>query len=309
MSSLNKELVAKFGKVAVLLGGVSAEREVSLKSGKAVLEALQRQGVDAHPVDKQQDTLRYLQDEKFDRAFIALHGRWGEDGIMQGALESIEMPYTGSGVAASSLAMNKVMTKRIWQSYGLPTAKYRVAKTKQDLAGVIDELGLPLFVKPALEGSSVGISRVESEEQLTEAFELAKQYDNEILIEQFIDGDELTVAILADEALPIIRLEAQNDFYDYEAKYQRNDTKYHCPAGLSDESEQALRDLALKAFKVAGTSGWGRVDIMLNKQGEPHLLELNTVPGMTSHSLVPMAAKQSGIDFEGLVLKILESSL
>jgi len=299
----------KFGKVAVLLGGISAEREVSLNSGTAVLGSLLRSGVDAHPVDKKYDTLRYLQDEKFDRAFIALHGRWGEDGVIQGALESIGLPYTGSGVAASSLAMNKVITKRIWASLGLPTAKFRAVQQKSELDGVIEELGLPLFVKPALEGSSVGISRVETEAQLMEAFELAKQYDSEILIEQYIDGDELTVAILDGEALPIIRLEAQNSFYDYEAKYQRNDTKYHCPAGLSDTDETKFRALALKAANAAGVEGWGRVDIMLNSKGEPHLLELNTVPGMTSHSLVPMAAKQSGKSFDALVLKILEASL
>lgn len=296
------------GKVAVLMGGVSEEREVSLNSGNAVLKALLNRGVDAHAVDKSYDTICYLQQENFDRAFIALHGRWGEDGVIQGALESINLSYTGSGVAASALAMNKIMTKRVWQSHSLPTANFRAVRTIEELDGVVEELGLPLFVKPALEGSSVGISRVDNEVELEAAFNLANSFDVEVLIEQFIDGDELTVAILNGRALPIIRLEVQNTFYDYAAKYQRHDTQYHCPAGLSDDQELVLRKLALDAFNVIGARGWGRIDIMLTSKGEPQLLEANTVPGMTSHSLVPMAAQQDGIDFETLVLQILEAS-
>lgn len=299
----------QFGKVAVLLGGLSAEREISLKSGSAVLQALLARGVNAVAIDANQQTLMQLQEEQFDRTFVALHGRWGEGGIIQGGLESINLPYTGSGVAASAIAMNKVTTKQIWQSYGLPTAKFIVAQDASDLAAVKEELGFPVFVKPANEGSSIGISRVDSLDQLLAAFEVAQQQDDQVLIEQFIDGSEITIGILNGQSLPVIQIEVDNDFYDYEAKYQSNDTQYHCPAGLSDSFEMEMRALALQAFNVLGAKGWGRVDIMLDQQQNPYLIELNTVPGMTDHSLVPMAAKQAGLSFEQLCWLILESSL
>lgn len=299
----------QFGKVAVLLGGMSAEREVSLNSGAAVMKALTQKGVNAVAIDANYDTLKQLQDEQFDRVFIVLHGRWGEDGVIQGALESINLPYTGCGVAASAIAMNKVITKQIWQASGLPTAKSIVAQKPIDLDSVNDQLGFPVFVKPALEGSSVGISRVDKAEQLLPAFELAQQQDGGVLIEQFINGPELTVGILNGQSLPVIRIEASNDFYDYEAKYQSNETQYHCPAGLSVNLEKEVQALALKAFNAVGAKGWGRVDIMLDDQHNPYLIELNTVPGMTDHSLVPMAAKQAGLSFDELCWLILESSL
>ena len=299
----------QFGKVAVLLGGLSAEREVSLNSGAAVLKALLKKGVNAIEIDANYDTIKRLQEDQFDRAFIVLHGRWGEDGVIQGALESINLPYTGCGVAASAIAMNKVITKQIWQSSGLPTAKFLIAQNVSDLESVKKELGFPVFVKPAHEGSSVGISRVDSIEQLLPAFELAKQQDSSVLIEQFVNGPELTIGILNGQALPVVRIEANNDFYDYEAKYQSNETQYHCPAGLSESLEQEIRALALQAFNAVGAKGWGRIDIMMDQQQKPYLIELNTVPGMTDHSLVPMAAKQAGLSFEELCWLILESSL
>lgn len=298
-----------FGKVAVLLGGLSAEREVSLNSGAAVMRALLKSGVDATAIDADHSTLKQLQEEGYDRVFIVLHGRWGEDGVIQGGLEAINLPYTGCGVAASAIAMNKVITKKIWHSSGLPTAKFIIAQQPSDLTLVKEELGFPVFVKPALEGSSVGISRVGNAEQLTPAFELAQQQGGDVLIEQFVNGPELTVGILNGQALPVIRIEAGNDFYDYAAKYQSNETQYHCPAGLSDDLEKEIQALALKAFHAVGAKGWGRVDIMLDQQQRPFLIELNTVPGMTDHSLVPMAAKQAGLSFEQLCWLILESSL
>lgn len=299
----------RFGKVAVLFGGLSAEREVSLNSGAAVMQALTQKGVNVEAIDANYDTIKQLQSEQFDRAFIILHGRWGEDGVIQGALESINLPYTGCGVAASAIAMNKVITKQIWQSSGLPTAKFTIAQKPNDLDVVNDKLGFPVFVKPAHEGSSVGISRVDKAEQLLSAFEIAKQQDESVLIEQFVNGSELTVGILNGQPLPVIRIEAGNEFYDYEAKYQSNETKYHCPAGLSDSFEKEIQHLALQAFNALGAKGWGRVDIMLDSQQKPYLIELNTVPGMTSHSLVPMAAQQAGMSFEELCWLILESSL
>lgn len=299
----------QFGKVAILFGGLSAEREISLKSGTAVTKALLNSGVNAVAVDADYETLKYLQNDDFDRAFIALHGRWGEDGVIQGGLESIGIPYTGCNVAASAIAMNKVMTKRIWQSAGLPTAEFMVVKQLSDLKNVKESCGFPVFVKPALEGSSVGISRVDAAEQLSSAFELAQQQNSGVLIEKFIEGPELTVGILDGQALPAIRIEVTSKFYDYVAKYQSNDTQYHCPAGLSNSLEQEVQALALEAFDVIGANSWGRVDIMLDSQQKPYLIELNTVPGMTDHSLVPMAAKQAGLSFEQLCWLILESSL
>ena len=299
----------QFGKVAVLLGGLSAEREVSLNSGNAVLQALLKNDVNAVAIDANHQTLKCLQEEQFDRAFVMLHGTWGEDGVIQGGLESIGLPYTGCSVAASAIAMNKVITKQVWQASGLPTAPYIVAQKADDLISVKDELGFPVFVKPAHEGSSVGISRVDAPEQLLPAFELAQQQDSTVLIEKFINGSELTIGILNEQSLPVIRIEAKNDFYDYEAKYHSNDTQYHCPAGLSDSLEKEIQALALQAFNVLGAKGWGRIDIMLDQQQNPYLIELNTVPGMTNHSLVPMAAKQIGLSFEQLCWLILESSL
>lgn len=298
-----------FGKVAVLMGGPSAEREVSLNSGAAVLNALLKQGVDAVGIDADTSTLARLQAEQFDRAFIALHGRWGEDGVIQGGLESIGLPYTGCGVAASAIAMNKVITKQIWQAAGLPTAEFKVVRTVDQLLDLETDLGLPLFMKPAHEGSSVGISKVSSVDDIQAAFDLAQAQDVDVLVEQFIAGPELTVGILHGQALPVIRVETVSDFYDYNAKYQSNDTQYHCPAGLSDQQELAVQELAVRAFNSVGSKGWGRVDIMLDDQNEPKLLELNTVPGMTDHSLVPMAAAQLGLSFEQLVWFILETSL
>jgi D-alanine-D-alanine ligase len=294
------------GKVAVLLGGRSAEREVSLKSGAMVLQALRASGVDAHPFDPKERGLPELIAERFERAFIALHGRFGEDGTMQGALELLGLPYTGSGVLASALAMDKRRTKLVWQACGIPTPPYRMLHAADDWAGVVAELGLPLMVKPACEGSSIGISKVTSIEQLEPAYQLAAKHDSDVLAEQFIVGDELTAAILDDQALPLIRLETPRVFYDYEAKYHAADTRYVVPSGLPPEQERALQALALEAFRAVGAEGWGRVDLMLDRAGRPYGLEVNTVPGMTDHSLVPMAARACGIGFDRLVLRILE---
>lgn len=301
--------VEKFGKVAVLIGGISAEREVSLDSGAAVLNGLLAKGVDAHAVDANPDNIGTLKERGFDRAFIVLHGRWGEDGVVQGALQSIGLPYTGSGVLGCALAMDKVRSKQVWQSLGLPTAKYRVLKSAADLNGLIDELGLPIFLKPAREGSSVGVGKVNHADELLAAYNATALVGDDVLAEQFIAGAELTVSIVRDQALPIIRMATDNEFYDYEAKYKSDDTQYFCPAGLSDQQETDIRALAERAFEALDCSVWGRVDVMLNAQGEPLLLEVNTVPGMTSHSLVPMAAAQTGISFDDLVVDILATTL
>jgi len=298
-----------FGKVAVLMGGISAEREISLLSGMAVLNALQASGVDAHKVDATPDNIGELKRMGFDRAFIVLHGRWGEDGVVQGALQAIGMPYTGSGVLGCALAMDKVRTKQVWQSLGLPTAKYRVLKSENDLEGLVAELGLPIFLKPAREGSSVGIGKVNNEADLLAAYRTTALVGDDVLAEQFLSGMELTVSILDGQALPAVRMAPANEFYDYEAKYQSNDTQYFCPAGLSDELEANVRALALKAFEALDCSHWGRVDVMLDHSEQPVLLETNTVPGMTDHSLVPMAAQAVGISFEQLVVRILSSTL
>ena len=306
---ISEELKQRFGKVAVLLGGVSAERDVSLSSGAAVLKALCTSGVDAHGVDANPNNIGELKANGFDRAFVVLHGRWGEDGVVQGALQAIGLPFTGSRVLGCALAMDKVRTKQVWQSIGLPTAKYRVLTSESDLEGLVDDLGLPLFLKPAREGSSVGIGKVSHESELRSAYLESASVGDAVLAEQFIAGDELTVAILKGEALPAIRMSTDNEFYDYEAKYQSDDTQYFCPAGLSSELENQVRSLALKAFNALDCSVWGRVDIMLDANGEPLLLEVNTVPGMTGHSLVPMAAAASGRSFEALVVEILETTL
>jgi len=305
------ESAKKFGKVAVMLGGTSAERPVSLNSGAAVLAALTRQGVDAHAFDPANRNLGDLITGEFDRVFIALHGRYGEDGCMQGALELLGIPYTGSGVMASAIGMDKWRTKLLWRAAGLPTADWDILTAASDFAAVEKKLGLPIFVKPAREGSSIGMSKVTAPGTLKTAYEAAAEHDALVLAEKFIDGAEFTVGILGDTALPLIRLEPAKDkaFYDFEAKYLRNDTQYHCPAGLADAEEMALRQLALEAFRLIGGRGWGRVDVMLDSLGNPYLLEANTSPGMTDHSLVPMAARVAGLDFDALCMKILEQTL
>jgi D-alanine-D-alanine ligase len=297
-----------FGKVAVLLGGRSAEREVSLKSGSMVLNALRSRGVDAHAFDPKERDLTALLQEHFERVFIALHGRFGEDGTLQGVLEWLGIAYTGSGVLASALAMDKLRTKRIWQAEGLPTAPYAVLTRESDLKAVARRLGTPLFVKPASEGSSVGMTKVKRAADLEEAFALAVNYDPVVLAEKFVDGPELTVGILGDQVLPIIRIETPREFYDYEAKYIANDTRYLIPCGLPHTKEKQLQALCLKAFRALGCTGWGRVDLMLNRQGRPYLLEINTSPGMTDHSLVPMAARAIGLSYADLCVKILEGA-
>ncbi len=305
------ESAKKYGKVAVMLGGTSAERPVSLNSGAAVLAALTRQGVDAHAFDPANRNLGDLITGGFDRIFIALHGRYGEDGCMQGALELLNIPYTGSGVMASALGMDKWRTKLLWRAAGLPTADWEILTATSDFVAVEKKLGLPIFVKPAREGSSIGMSKVTDHGTLKAAYELAAEHDSLVLAEKFIDGAEFTVGILGANALPLIRLEPAKDkaFYDFEAKYLRNDTQYHCPAGLSDTQEMAFRQLALDAFRLIGGSGWGRVDVMLDSLGNPYLLEANTSPGMTDHSLVPMAARVAGLDFDSLCMQILEQTL
>lgn len=301
----------RYGKVAVMLGGNSAERPVSLNSGAAVLAALTRQGVDAHGFDPATRTLVDLIAGEFDRVFIALHGRYGEDGCIQGALELLDLPYTGSGVMASAIGMDKWRTKLLWRAAGLPTADWEILTADSDFAAAEKKLGLPIFVKPAREGSSIGMSKVTEHGALQAAYEIAAGHDPLVLAEKFIDGAEFTVAILGPAALPLIRLEPAKEkaFYDFEAKYLRDDTRYHCPAGLSDAQETALRQLALDAFRLVDGRGWGRVDLMLDSLGNPYLLEVNTSPGMTDHSLVPMAARVAGLDFDGLCLKILEQTL
>jgi D-alanine-D-alanine ligase len=300
--------LSKFGKVAVLFGGRSAEREVSLKSGGAVLAALQRSGVDAHAFDPAQRDLSDLRKEKFDRVFIALHGRYGEDGTVQGALELLGIPYTGSGVMASAIAMDKWRTKMVWQAAGLPIPEYEALTAPTDWNAVADHLDLPLFVKPASEGSSVGVAKVKTVEELPAAYAEAARHDKVVIAESFMSGGEYTVAILNGRALPVIKIEPANEFYDYEAKYLRDDTRYLCPSGLSLEDEAAMQDLALLGFRLIGGEGWGRVDFLRSEDGKPYLLEVNTSPGMTDHSLVPMAARQAGISFEQLVLQVLEGA-
>jgi D-alanine-D-alanine ligase len=299
-------MTSDFGKVAVLLGGKSAEREVSLKSGSMVLAALRKKGVDAHPFDPKDKDLSDLLKERFARVFIALHGGFGENGTVQGVLEWLGIPYTGSGVLASALAMDKLRTKRLWAADGLPTAAYEVLEKGSNLKAVAKRLGVPMFVKPASEGSSVGMTKVKKAADLEEAYALAVNYDPVVLAERFIDGPELTVAIVGERVLPIIRIETPREFYDYEAKYIANDTRYLIPCGVSEKKEKELQALCLKAFQALGCRGWGRVDLMLDKRGKPYLLEINTSPGMTDHSLVPMAARAVGISYEDLCVKVLE---
>ena len=299
-----------YGRVAVLLGGRSAERGVSLKSGAAALAALQATGVDAVGIDASApDLLAQLADGGFARAFIALHGRGGEDGTLQGALDWLGLPYTGSGVLGSALAMDKLRAKQLWQGAGLPTAAYRLADPDSDWDAVAGELGLPLMVKPAREGSSIGMSKVEHAADLPAAVASAAAHDPQVLVERFIGGGEYTVGIVGDLVLPAIKLETPRAFYDYEAKYLRDDTRYLCPCGLPPASEQLLQQLALNAFQALDCRGWGRVDLLLDDDGAPYLMEVNTVPGLTDHSLVPMAARAVGLTFERLMLAILDSSL
>jgi len=296
------------GKVVVLYGGRSAEREVSLKSGTRVLEALKSRGVDAHGFDPQKHGLPELVAGRFDRAFIALHGRFGEDGTVQGVLEWLGIPYTGSGVLASAIAMDKLRTKLLWQASGVPTPKWERLEASTDFAAVARKLGLPIMVKPAREGSSIGMSKVMRAADLPLAYEHAVKHDDVIIAEQFIRGTELTGGVLGATALPLIRLETPRDFYDYEAKYLVDSTRYILPCGLLLEQERDLQQLVLKAFSVPGCRGWGRVDLMLDEAGNAYCLEVNTIPGMTDHSLVPMAARAAGFSFEDLVVKILQEA-
>lgn len=302
-------------KVAVLLGGTSAEREVSLQSGSAVLSGLREGGVDAHPFDPQSQSVLELKSQGFDKVFIALHGRGGEDGTLQGLLEFLELPYTGSGVMASAITMDKLRSKLLWQGAGLPVAPWVYLNRRDVEAGMtgaleerISALGMPVIVKPSREGSSVGMSKVDSVDALPAALALALafEHDEDVLIEKWLSGPEYTVAILGDEILPSIRIQPAGTFYDYEAKYLSDETQYFCPAGLIEQREQELQALVLQAWQALGCSGWGRVDVMQDNDGQFYLLEVYTSPGMTSHSLVPMAARQAGMSFSQLVVRILE---
>jgi len=297
----------QFGRVAVVMGGQSAERDVSLDSGRNVLAALRAKGVDAHPVDGIPALLDALRAGHYARVFNILHGRGGEDGVLQGALESLRVPYTGSGVLGSALTMDKIRTKQVWQALDLPTPRYAHHRRGDDIGAAIVQVGMPVVVKPSHEGSSVGITRVHAPADLPAAIELASRYDGELVIEELIEGGEFTVGILDGEALPSIQIVPKGAFYDYHAKYVAEDTEYLCP-GLEGEAERELRALAVRAFETSGASGWGRVDVMRDRDGNNFLLEVNTTPGMTSHSLVPKAAKAVGIDFETLCWRILETS-
>ncbi|MBF8725034.1 D-alanine--D-alanine ligase [Pseudomonas putida] len=301
--------VKAFGRVAVLYGGKSAEREVSLKSGAAVIGALTEAGVDVVAIDVGDDLLARLQSEKIDRAFIILHGRGGEDGSMQGLLECLGIPYTGSGILASALAMDKLRTKQVWQSLGIPTPRHAVLASESDCLRASTELGFPLIVKPAHEGSSIGMAKVNSEQELVAAWQEAAKYDSQVLVEQWIHGPEFTIAVLRGQVLPPIALGTPHVFYDYNAKYIANDTQYRIPCGLDSAKEQELIDLTARACDAIGIEGWGRLDVMQDEQGRFWLLEVNTAPGMTDHSLVPMAARAAGLDFQQLVLAILADSV
>lgn len=306
---MNAQDASRFGRVAVVMGGDSAEREVSLKSGAGVLAALRARGVDAHGIDGIPALLDALRAGHFARVFNILHGRGGEDGVLQGALEALGVPYTGSGVLGSALTMDKCRTKQVWQSIGLPTAPYLVLREHDpvDVAAIESRLGLPLIVKPSREGSTVGIQRAFTREELEAAIRHARTHDREVLIERYIVGDEYTVSILAGHALPVIRIVPAGGFYDYEAKYLRNDTQYICP-GIEGEAAAEMQAQALAAFDAVGASGWGRVDVMRDRDGRNFLIEVNTTPGMTEKSLVPKAAKAQGIDYPELCWRILETS-
>ena len=303
----------EFGRVAVVMGGDSAEREVSLDGGRDVLAGLQRAGVEAFAVDGAPALLKAIEQQSAQRVFIMLHGRGGEDGTLQGALETLGVPYTGSGVLGSALCMDKMRCKQVWQACGLPTPAWRIFDAHQDAAAswqddALEALGLPLFVKPVREGSSVGMTLVEDAAQLPDALQLAARYDHQVMVEQFVAGAEYTAGVLDGRSLPLIKIETSTAFYDYDAKYLRDDTRYLCPCGLPEERESEFAELAMQAFEAAGASGWGRVDFMVDEQQRPWLLDVNTVPGMTSHSLIPKAALAAGIEFEQLLVSILETS-
>jgi D-alanine-D-alanine ligase len=310
MTDMGSHRENRYGKVAVLMGGRSAERAVSLKSGMAVLQALRSAGVDAHGLDAADaDFTRALAGEGYARVFIALHGRGGEDGVMQGMLEVLGLPYTGSGVLASALAMDKLRTKQVWNGAGIPTPPYTPLPDAAAVESLRETFRYPLIVKPAHEGSSIGVSKVETAGQLYPAWQLARRYDMEVFAEQWITGKEYTAGILGSETLPLIRLETPNVFYDYAAKYEANTTRYLIPCGLEPAREAALQAQALSAFRSVDASGWGRVDFMVDEAGRPWFIEVNTIPGLTDHSLVPMAARAIGMDFTALVCRILDATL
>ncbi len=299
---------ASVGKVVVLMGGTSAERNISLQSGAAVLDALKRNGMDAYGADMDKNIAQVLMEENFQRVFIMLHGRGGEDGTVQGLLEVMQIPYTGSGVMASALAMDKLRTKQIWQAAGLPTPVYVVLDTERDCEQAMQSIGLPMIVKPVLEGSSIGMSKVEQADELIHAWQKASQCGGSVIAEEWVTGKEYTAAILDNQVLPMIHLKTPHKFYDYDAKYEAPDTQYICPCNIAEKDERILGELIMQAFKTVGARGWGRVDFIVDNEGQPWLIEVNTVPGMTGHSLVPMAAKYAGIDFDELVLRILQTS-
>ncbi len=301
-------LRGRYGKVAVIYGGLGAEREVSLNSGKRVLAALQTQGIDAHGVDADSNLLHALQEGRFDRAFIVLHGTGGEDGRLQGALEWLGLPYTGSGVLGSALSMDKLHCKHIWSALDLPTPAFVMLGSTADCELAVAELGLPLIVKPAREGSSVGMSKVNTASEIEAAYAVAREYDSCVIAERWVGNGEYTVSLLGDQVLPAIKIETPRAFYDYAAKYTEDTTRYLIPCGLDEASESELAQLAALAFKAIGGEGWGRVDAMRDADGTFHLIDVNTVPGMTDHSLVPMAAKARGISFEELCARILDTS-
>ncbi len=304
---MSAALIEQFGKVAVLMGGWSAEREVSLKSGSAVLQALKNKGVDAYEVDADANVVKKL--AGYDRVFNIMHGRGGEDGVIQGMLDVLQLPYTGSDVLGSALTMDKLLTKQLWCGIDLPTPKYQLLESEKDCQLAVENMGLPLMIKPVLEGSSIGMSKVTDAEDVVPAWRMAKECGGAIIAEKFIVGEEYTAAILDGKVLPMIRLEVARDFYDYRAKYENTGTQYHCPCGLPESQEKELATIMLKAFNSVHAKGWGRVDFMLDEKLNPWLIEVNTVPGMTDHSLVPMAAKQAGINFEDLVIDILKETL
>ncbi len=305
---LNKKFIQ--GPLAVLMGGLSAERDISLSSGRAVMEVMQKTGVDVVAIDPAEHSLmRSLEDHQIAHTFIALHGVGGEDGTIQGFLETLGITYTGSGVLASALALDKLRCKQLWQGVGLPTPDFELLSDSTDWQALAEQFGCEAIVKPVREGSSIGMSKVASSEELRTAYEAARIYDDMVIAERWIEGEEFTVAILDDKPLPVIRLETDNQFYDYEAKYLTSDTRYHCPCGLSSDKEEKMKALALDAFNSLGCSGWGRVDIMQDGAGQWYLLEVNTVPGLTSHSLVPMAAQYMGLSFADLVISIFNQSL
>lgn len=300
---------AAFGKVAVLFGGTSAEREISLKSGGEVLRALQARGVDAHKVDPADGLLPQLLNGNFDRAFIVLHGRGGEDGTVQGLLQLMNIPYTGSGVLGSALSMDKLRTKQVWLATGLPTPDYAQVHSVEELQEFVARVGFPVAVKPAREGSSIGVTRLTADKDIAMAYNEARKLDEIVIAERWVTGAEYFCSILGERALPMVRMETPREFYDYQAKYFSNDTRYHCPSGLSESQEHEFQQMCLRAFEAVEGGGWGRVDFMLDSDSKAWLIEVNTVPGMTDHSLVPMSARAVGIEFDELVWQILAQTL